>query len=431
MQQNMTSSLRIPPGPTDKYNTAQELLHWLGGHLSRYGDIYKASIYGAPVYVINDPAYAEHVLLTNWQNYIRKGHAVKRIALTLGNGLISSNGAFWVNQRRMIQPAFNRNSISALANVIKIANRTLLDKWKRAAQQEASVNVTRDVSLLVLEITLRAIFGEDYEEMAPLFAIVSEESRNFEFAQTITALGKTVIEIAARRRRVNSSAGDILGMLMQSRDREGGRPMPDTQLAREILTIIVAGHETTASVLNWAWYLLSRQPRVEAKLSAELDALLGHDLPETDTFPKFSYTRQVIDEVLRLYPPLWLMTRRAVCDDHIGDYFVPAGTEIYISPYLIQRHPALWEAPEQFEPERFSPTESQDRHRLAACPFGAGPRNCIGEFMARIEMQIHLMMIAKELRLRYDEKRPAEMVAGMNLLSRRDFIMVPELKGFR
>jgi enediyne biosynthesis protein E7 len=422
------AQVRIPPGPAERYDTAQDLLGWLDEHVRRYGDLYKASVYGGNVYVASAPAYAEHVLLDNWQNYIRKGQAVKRIALSLGNGIISSNGALWVKQRRMIQPAFSRNLICDMAPIIAKPNAALLGRWRKAAERGTRLNVTRDVSLLVLEITLTAIFGIDYDEVAPHFAIVAEESRNLGFAQTITSLGKLVVEIAERRRKTDTAGSDILGALMKSRDREGGQPMPDVQLAREVLTLIVAGHETTASVLNWTWYLLAMYPAVEAKLSAELDALMERSFPAVAEFPKFTYTRQVIEEALRLYPPLWLMTRKTVHDDRLGDYFVPAGTEIYISPYLLQHHPALWEAPERFEPDRFLPEVSDERQRLAMCPFGAGPRNCIGEFMARIEMQTHLMMIARDLRLRRAEQRPARMVAGTNLLSHHDFMMIPELK---
>jgi enediyne biosynthesis protein E7 len=420
-------NVRVPPGPSEKYDTAQELLDWLCQHLGRYGDIFKASVYGSTVYVVSAPAYAEHVLLTNWQNYPRKGQAIKRIALTLGNGLMSSNGEFWVSQRRMIQPAFNRNAIGALAGVIRDANVALLARWKLAAERGTEVNVTRDVSHLVLEITLRAIFGDDYAEIVPHFAIIAEESRNLEFAKQCNSMGKVIIQAAVTRRAAGKTANDILGMLMQAKDRDRGQPMPDAQLAREVLTIIIAGHETTSSVLNWTWYLLARHPAAEARISAEIESLLGAELPPVDAFPQFEYTRQVIAEALRLYPPGWLMTRTAVHDDWLGEYFVPAGTEIYISPYLIQRHPALWQAPGQFDPDRFV-ADGQERHRLAACPFGAGPRNCIGEFLARLEMQIHLMIMVRELRLRYDDSRPADMVAGINLLSGRDFLMAPELR---
>jgi enediyne biosynthesis protein E7 len=147
-----------------------------------------------------------------------------------------------------------------------------------------------------------------------------------------------------------------------------------------------------------------------------------------DDLPKFTYARQDIDETLRLYPAVWLISRRALGDDRLGDYFVPAGTEIYISPYFIQRHPDLWQAPDRFNPERFGPGHSQDRHPLAMLAFSAGPRNCIGEFLSRLEMQIHLMTIAKELRLRYVETAPPELDAGVNLRSKNDFIMIPEIR---
>ena len=422
----MKGKQRIPLGPAQEYSSTQDLLGWLDAHCAQYGDIYRATVYGSKVYVVNAPDYAEHVLLRNWQNYPRKGQAVTRIALSLGSGLISSNGEVWMRQRRMMQPAFNRDAIRALAGIIVEANRSLSKKWQQAARCRQRVNVTRDVSFLILEIVLRAIFGEDYAQVAPHFNIVAEESRNLEFAQTCSSLAKVIVQIAEQRCSAQRTGGDILGSVMQARDREGGQRMSFGQLAREILTLVVAGHETTASVLNWTWYLLAKHPEVEAKLSRELAVLSGSTFPEVRDFTKFSFTRQVIDEALRLYPPLWLMTRKATRDDYLGEYFVPAGTEIYISPYLIQRHPSLWEEPQRFDPERFN--SGADRPSLAACPFGAGPRNCIGEFFARTEMQIHLMLIAKDLRLRYDDTKPAEMAAGMNLLSRKDFIMAPELK---
>jgi cytochrome P450 len=203
--------------------------------------------------------------------------------------------------------------------------------------------------------------------------------------------------------------------------------MSDAQLAREALTLVIAGHETTASVLNWIWYLLARYPQVEARVASEVQQLLGDEEPVFADLAQFTYTRQVIEEALRSYPPLWLITRKAITADRLGDYLVPAGTEIYLSPYLLQRHPRLWPEPERFDPERFR-AEDPDQPRLAMCPFGAGPRNCIGEFFARVEMQIHLMLIAPRLQLRYDEQRAAEIVAGVNLLSRHHFIMQPQLR---
>ena len=203
--------------------------------------------------------------------------------------------------------------------------------------------------------------------------------------------------------------------------------MSDAQLAREVLNLVVAGHETTASLLNWMWYLLATHPEAQTRLAIEFNQLPWEGNPRMDMLPKYSYTRQVIDEALRLYPPLWLMTRRALHDDRLGEYFVPAGTEMYISPYLIQRSPRLWEVPDQFDPDRLSSDNGLDRHELALCPFGAGPRKCIGDFFARVEIQMHLMMFGKELWLRSCETNTPEIATGVNLVSKHDLYMLPEI----
>jgi cytochrome P450 len=415
-------------GPAEKYDTRRDLLEWMGEQFAKYGNIYRASIYGTWVYVISAPDLVEHVLLKNWQNY-PKGQAIKRIAMLLGNGLMVSKGPLWTRQRRMIQPAFNRSALGALSRMIADANVELLARWIQAAKSNTKVNLTRDVSLMILEIVLKSIFGEDYPAVAPQLKVVSEEAaRDLEFAHTLTSLGPIIVEVAELRRREARMAPDFLGMLMQARDRDSGEAMPDTLLSKEIMTLIVAGHETTASTLNWTWYLLSQNPDAENKLAAELDGWPGAGPPGVEELKLYPYTRNVIEEALRLYPPGWLMTRRAVQDDLMGGYFVPAGTEIYISPYYIQRHPGLWVAPERFDPDRYDAVGAPARPALAMLPFSAGPRNCIGEHLARMEMQIHLMMIGKHLRLRYLGEHPPTLAAGVNLLSARDLMMTPLLK---
>jgi cytochrome P450 len=424
----ITKLRQLPPGPAEKYDPSQDLLAWMSDHFTRFGDVYKASVYGISVYVVSDPQFANYILRDNWQNY-KKGQAIKRVGLLLGSGLMVSEGEFWKSQRRMIQPAFHDKIIGAMTTVITSANVALLRKWEHAAREQETVNVTRDLSMMVLQVVLISIFGDDYEQVAPHFSILSEDTeRNLRFAQEFRSLGKVVARVAFQRRQNNITSADILGMLMEARDRDSGQVMPDHQLVSEIMTLVVAGHETTASTLNWTWYLLSQNPEVEKKLSGELDHLPLGELPELNDLSKFTYTRQVIDEAMRLYPPGWLMTRKALREDTLGDYFVPAGTEIYISPYLIQRHPALWERPDRFDPDRFGANQPGDRPFPAMLPFSAGPRKCIGEFFARIEMQIHLMMIARQLRLRSAEGNRLELDAGVNLRNKYDFMMIPELK---
>jgi cytochrome P450 len=417
---------RIPPGPQEKYRSTDDLLDWMGLQFRTFGDIYKASVYGVRMYGIRDVEFAHHVLVENWQNYV-KGQGIRRVALLLGNGLMVSKGELWKRQRRMIQPTFNHESVGPTTKLITAVNTKLLRKWQLAAERNESVNVTRDVSGMALEVVLRFIFGDDYEGVAVDFDLLSQEpARNMEFACSFRALGKVILHVMDRRGKDPAVSTDALAMFMKARDPQSGQPMPDSQLIDEILTMIVAGHETTASTLNWTWYLISQHPEVDQKLSDELDTLPPFSAFED--LPRFLYTRQIVDEAMRLYPAGWLVTRRALHDDWLGEYFVPAGTEIYVPPYFIQRHPDLWEEPDRFNPDRFRAENSVHRHRLATIPFSAGPRNCIGALFARIEMQIHLMTIARRLRLRYVQSRPIELDAGVNLRSKHDFIMYPEAR---
>jgi cytochrome P450 len=330
----------------------------------------------------------------------------------------------------MIQPAFKHESVGPLTKMIAAVNAKLLRKWQLAARSNESVNVTRDVSAMALEVVLRFIFGEDYDQVGFHFDLLSEEkARDLDFVSSFRALGDVILQVVERRRKDNqdlATSNDALGMLMNARDPDRGQPMPDRQLINEILTMIVAGHETTASTLNWTWYLLSQHPEVEQRLSNELNSL--PPLSGYEALPKFLFTRQIIDEAMRLYPAGWMVSRKALHADRLGAFFVPAGTEIYVPIYFIQRHPDLWEDPDRFNPDRFRPELSKQRHRLASVPFSAGPRNCIGELFARTEMQIHLLTIARHLRLRYTQSGPMEFDAGVNLRSRHDILMYPEAK---
>ena len=418
---------RIPEGPPDEFDPGQDLLAWIEHNFNTYGDIYRATIFGRNIYVVSSPQYVRHVLRNNWKNY-KKGLAIKRVAMLLGNGLMVSEGELWKTQRRMVQPAFNRAAVAGFYDVMTAANLDLLEKWEEAAQKGESINVTSDVSLMVLEVTLRAIFGADYPRVAPFFSILhDDQSRNLGFAQKFADLGRVVVEVVEQRRNDPSECADILGILMEARD-QSGKPMSDDQLIAEIKTIIVAGHETTASTLNLVWYLVSQSPEVERRLSKELYNLDATRIPGIEILSKFTYARMVIEEALRLYPAGWLMTRRAKQDDKLGDYFVPAGTEIYIAPYIIHRHPDLWAHPSSFRPDRFFSTDLLEKRSAAMLPFSIGPRNCIGELLARTEMQVHLIMIARRVRLRYVEKDPPEFEAGVNLRSKYDFLMWPEIK---
>jgi cytochrome P450 len=422
----MTRKNLIPPGPVHKYDPSRDVLDWLMENLRAFGDIYRASMYGDYVYVVTNPQYVDHVLRENWQNY-KKGQAIKRVGMLLGNGLMVSEGEFWKSQRRLIQPAFHAEAIEALVAMIQETSAALLTRWIALTREQRSINVTREVSAWVIDVVLRSIFGGDYDAVAPAFCVLSSESaRDLQFAQIFRPLREVIRNLIAQRRRRDAAGTDMLGMLMAARDRVTGEIMPDGQLVSEIATLIVAGHETTASTLSWVWYFLSQYPDVECRLAAELSAVSGSSA--TDRMHGTPYLGQIIEETMRLYPPGWLLTRRALNDDYLGEYFVAAGTEIYISPYLIQRSPAQWKNPNAFDPDRFAPGEISGRHPMAHLPFSAGPRKCIGDILARMEMQIHVMTVVPHLRLHWSSGDPNELEAGVNLRCRNDFHFTGGLK---
>jgi cytochrome P450 len=213
---------------------------------------------------------------------------------------------------------------------------------------------------------------------------------------------------------------------MEARDKSTAEPMTERALLDEVMTLIVAGHETTASALNWTWYLISQHPEAEATLHRELAAVCRGQPPTFDDLPKLTYTRQVIEETLRLYPPGWLLTRRAIADDRIGPYVVAANTDVFISPYIIHRHPQYWETAERFMPQRFTDESVAARHRYAYLPFAVGPRHCVGEFFAMVEMQLHLALMAQRFRLIYLPERPIELEPEVNLRTKHSLFMMLE-----
>jgi enediyne biosynthesis protein E7 len=210
---------------------------------------------------------------------------------------------------------------------------------------------------------------------------------------------------------------------MSARDKETGDPMGDRELIDEIMTLVVAGHETTASGLNWTWYLISQYPEVESRLHAQIDASPVLSAPSLEQMEALAYTRQVIDEALRLYPPGWLLSRRAVEADVLGGYNIPAGSNVLLPLYLLHRHPRFWKDPDVFWPERFAPEHEAERPRFAYMPFAAGPRHCIGETLALYEMLMHLYKMVRRFRLIYVPDKPLELEAQINLRTRHPLYM--------
>ena len=425
-------AIALPPGPAEGFDLGgnEESLDRLREYFGRFGDLYRvfAPARGVYNYVINHPDDVKRVLLSNHRNYT-KGEGMDRVKILLGNGIMTSEGEFWRKQRRMMQPSFHRRVIDQFSALIKTVNGRFAERWEAKAAHREPINLSDDVSELTLDIVLRSIFGDDLDRLEsqiganPFEVVAKEPNRDLKFAFRFRSLSKLVLEVINARRHSLSQHFDFLSMLMATRDRETDRPMGDKELIDEVLTLIVAGHETTAAALTWTWYLVSRHPQVRAQLELEADQTPRDATLGLDAAHSLIYTHQVIQEALRLYPPGWLITRRTLEADELGGFPIAPRTDVFISPYMLHRHPDFWSDPEAFQPERFNGIDAAERHKFSYIPFAVGPRHCIGENMAMFEMLVHVAAMSQRFTLTRTDDRPIEIEAQINLRPRSNFMM--------
>jgi len=420
----------LPPGPEAPYDLGfkEDILAKITEYTEAYGPIFK--VYSPTrkkyTYVANQPEYVQHVLVTKNRNYT-KGVGIERVKLLLGHGIMVSEGDYWKRQRRMIQPLFHKQVIAQLATEMREENHRLRQRWAQAAQQGQQVNITQAMSETTLEVVLKALFSTDLEAIntqhnQPFNLLTEETARDLTFAMKFRGLAKLIKAVKDQRLAQGRTETDFLSMLMATTDKDTGQPMSEKELLDEVMTLIVAGHETTASVLNFAWLLIAQHPEVEQQMLAEVQQL-GGQVPTFEQLSQIPYTKQVIEETMRLYPPGWMLTRRAIADDQLGQYFVEAGTDIFLIPYMIHRNPAHWPNPERFNPDRFAAGNDKQRHKFAYFPFAAGPRQCIGDFFSLVEMQLHLAYLLQHFSPRYSGPAQPPVEPQVNLRSKDDIVM--------
>jgi enediyne biosynthesis protein E7 len=432
IQDQHSASAALPPLAPEHFDvgSTEDSLERLVAAAEHCGDLFRIRAPGrrSDTWIVNNPADIKRVLVTNHRNYT-KGVGLDRVKILLGNGIMTSEGDLWRRQRRMIQPMFHRRVTEGFGALIERCIDERIGRWQGFASRGEPVEVTEEMSALTLDIILQAIFGGDLEWLTTRwggnpFAIVTENaSRDLQFAYKFRSLTRLVGELVARRRASGEEHHDFLGMLIDARDKEHGAPMPDRELIDEVMTLVVAGHETSAAALNWTWYLLATHPQAYTRLSAELDATPERRGMGFDDAEALRYTQAVIKEAMRLYPPGWLLTRRAIGPDTLSGYTAPAGTDVMLSPYLIQRHPGHWERPAEFRPERFLDAADDPRDRWIYIPFAAGPRHCVGENFAMYEMTLHVSRVARRWHLEYIDDGPIGIEAAINLRTRRGLRM--------
>lgn len=422
----------LAPGPQQRYDldANDESLPLLQELMRRYGDTFRLGSQSRSndSLVILNIEDIRRVLLTNRSNYV-KGIGIERVRVLLGNGLMASEGELWSRQRRLVQPSFHSQVIRGFSALMQRLNLDLIERWSGCAARGEPINLTRDLSELALDIVLRALFSTDLDRLIaskgsnPFELLTSETRRDLPFAAKFRALTHCVLAMIDARRKEQRTEMDLLATLMEVRDKDSGDAMPDRALLDELMTLIVAGHETTASALNWTWYLLSQNAEVEARLHAALATAAPTSAAAEEPQAPHPYVEQVLQEALRLYPPGWLFTRRALGDDTLGGFHVPAGTDVFICPYLLHRQIAHWDQPEAFDPQRFEPAAVDARDRFAYLPFSAGPRYCIGAAFAMTEMTMHLSMVARRFRLQYAGAEAPQAEFQINLRTRQDVHM--------
>lgn len=384
---------------------------------AEYGDVVRLPMGGRTIFLLSHPDHARDVLVTHQRNF-KKGRALEHAKLLLGEGLLTSEGEHHLRQRRLMQPAFHRQRISAYGEtMVRYAERRC-SRW----QDGAPLDIHAEMMALTLAVVGKTLFDADVEAEAK--DIGAALTASFEalgalfylplgpwieklplpvtlrFKAGKKRLQQTVRRIIAQRRASGADTGDLLSTLLAARDAEGdGTGMSDQQIQDEALTLVLAGHETTANALSWTWYLLARHPGIEERFHAEVDAL-GDEAFGVDSLPRLAYTRMVLSEAMRLYPPAWGIGRRALGDFEVAGYHIPAGSIVVLSPYLTQRDARWYDDPERFDPERWLPERVAERHKFAYFPFGAGPRICIGEQFAWMEGVLLLAAIGRRWRMR-------------------------------
>jgi cytochrome P450 len=429
---------KLPPGPAATSWTgsfkdySRDPLGYLTSLVREYGDITTLRYYNFRVYFVNHPDLIEEVLVTNNRKFI-KGRILRANRRLFGNGLLTSEGDFWLRQRRLAQPAFHRTRVASYAETMVRFTERLVAEWKGGGERDVHAEMMR----LTLQIVAKTLFDADVDGEAQqvgraLEAIMELNSdfrklilmppwlptpRNIRAAIATRRLDKIIFRFIEQRRASGKDTGDLLSMLLAARDEDGSR-MNDQQLRDEAMTIFLAGHETTANALSWTWLLLSQNPACEARLHAELAAVLNGRAPTLDDLPNLRYASNVITESMRLYPPAWGMARVAIEDLEIGGYPILKGCGVSLAQWSVHRDPRWFNAPLEFHPERWEGDLAKRLHRFAYFPFGGGPRQCIGNNFALMEATLLLSTIAQRFRISMVSTHPVVPMPSITLRPR-------------
>lgn len=403
-----------------------------------YGDIYKLNLGFTSVVMLNRPEYAAHVLRDHARNYSKGGPVWETIRTLIGNGLPVSEGDFWLRQRRMMSPQFHRKRLEGLTQHMTAAIDDGISNWEAYVASGEPLDLAAEFAKVTMKVIVKTMFGagisaEDAEivaqEMAYMLGFMLRGMLTQSlprwlpmpgrqrYQNAINTIDKIVYDLIERRRKGADAdqAGDMLALLLHMVDEETGEQMTDQQLRDEAVTLFLAGYETTSVSMAWSFHYLMQHPQSAARLQQEVDAILGGREPQFADLPQLTYARMIMQEALRLYGPIIWIARTAVEEDVIDGYRIRPRQMVGVVPYVIHRHPNLWQSPADFDPERFAPHQTEGRHQLAWMPFGAGQRQCIGRDFALMEGQLILAKVAQRYNLHAAPQRITQPRAALTL----------------
>jgi cytochrome P450 len=417
---------RVPPSPSGRSirEMVRDPLQFFQGIASQYGDLVCYRPAPEPAYLLNHPDYIRHVLVDNNRNYSKATSSNQVFKMVIGEGLLNSEGETWRSQRRMMQPAFHHTRIEKLDTMVVEAAQAMLNGWQRAFDANQPIDIAREMAALTLTITTRALFGVDLgDEVREVGEIINraasflEKPSNPQLIQSAKEFGAIVERIIQQRKQDFKDGGDLLSSMILARDEKTGAAMDDEQLRNQVMTLMLAGYETTANNLTWTWYLLSQNLWAVDRLRSEVRDVLKGRLPRNSDLDLMPYSGMVLDESLRLFPPAWTLGRRALEDDEIGGYHIPANSVIAICIYTMHRHPGFWDRPEVFDPERFTEENIKGRTKYAYIPFGAGPRQCIGNNFGLMEAALIIACVLQRFEL--------HLMPGVDIKPQALFVLRP------
>jgi cytochrome P450 len=412
-------------------------INFMMNSAAQHGDMVLFKLLNKKIYFLNNPEYVRHVMQNNHKNYV-KSPGYKPLRLLGGMGIFTSDGEKWLRQRKLYQPAFSHKSIETYSKSVIQNTNDLLDDWNNQAEKGDTINISRDMMKVTMAIISETLFSTKIDYESDLWDSVSyalgwindralknpfvlpanwPTPKNRKFHAAVDHLNSLVYKIIEEKQNNNANPGDLLSRFMNpGGDLEG---LNAEELRDEVMTVFIAGHETSANVLMWVFYELCRHPEIEALIFEEVNSLGNRDLKYTDLY-HLEYTAQVLNEVMRLYPPVWHMGRQNLAPDKIGAYEIPAGSHVRMSPLVLHRHPAYWENPNDFNPNRFSKENMDTQKPFSFIPFGAGPRLCAGRNFAMMEMVLILAKAVQRFKIESDENYFVEMGPLMTLRPKDD-----------